>query len=171
MRNNLISSPHCRSQIRKCKIRKVVIVLCTRIDKNRKGQARIDKDRQAQTMIDENRRGQTRIDKERRYGNFPKDFSEAATSQGYFPNWQLPKCEISQALVPQPVLAVELGPLARPSRSARPPNCSLRRLRGPNLTFGSFRLGSCHFGGRPWKNAFGKAPNTTRIDKERYKYI
>jgi len=30
-------------------------------------------------------------------GTFPKAFSQVATSQGYFPKWQLPKCKISQA--------------------------------------------------------------------------
>ena len=30
-------------------------------------------------------------------GNFPRIFSQDATSQGYFPKWQLPKCAITQA--------------------------------------------------------------------------
>ena len=30
-------------------------------------------------------------------GTFPKAFSQAATSQGYFPKWQLAKCAISHA--------------------------------------------------------------------------
>ena len=44
-------------------------------------------------------------------GTFPKDFSQAATSQGHFPKGQLPNCAISQAVI-YPVC---------PSRSARPP--------------------------------------------------
>ena len=30
-------------------------------------------------------------------GTFPKDSSQVATSQGYFPKWELPECAISQA--------------------------------------------------------------------------
>ena len=43
-------------------------------------------------------------------GNFQRIFSKVATSQEYFPKWQLPKS----------VLAAALGPLADPSRSTRP---------------------------------------------------
>ena len=43
-------------------------------------------------------------------GTFAKDFSQVATSQGYFPKWQLPKCVISQATLPKSVLAAALGP-------------------------------------------------------------
>ena len=39
-----------------------------------------------------------------------------ATSQGYFPTWQLPKCAISQAITSK----------VCPSRSARPPACYSR---------------------------------------------
>ena len=45
-------------------------------------------------------------------GTFPKDSSQVATSQGYFPKWQLPKCAISQAVTSQ----------VCPSRSVRPPS-------------------------------------------------
>ena len=71
---------------------------------------------------------------------FPKDFSQVAISQGYFPKWQLPKgifqvatfqiCNIPsvnfpslsypQRPTPYPVLAAVLGPLSYPSRSAWP---------------------------------------------------
>ena len=54
-------------------------------------------------------------------GTFPKAFSQVASSQVYFPKWQLPKCAISQAatsqssiaaaLGSQPVLAAALGPI------------------------------------------------------------
>ena len=61
-------------------------------------------------------------------GTFPKDFPQVATSQGYFPKWQIPKCAISQAVTfpavalgPKPVLAATLGPLDHSSRSAQPP--------------------------------------------------
>ena len=40
---------------------------------------------------------------------FPKEFSQGATSLGYFPQWQLPECAISHVL------------LIHPSCSARPP--------------------------------------------------
>ena len=54
-------------------------------------------------------------------GTFPKTFSQTATSQGYFPKWQLPKCAISQATTSH----------VCPSRSDRPgPYCSLQRLKG-----------------------------------------
>ena len=94
-------------------------------------------------------------------GTFPKDFSQVAIPQGYFPKWQLPKCAISKrqlpksvlstVLGPKPVLAAALEPLAHPSRSDRP-HCNLRSLKGPNLTFGKLPLGkfhileSCHLG-------------------------
>ena len=52
-------------------------------------------------------------------GTLPKAFSQAATFQGCFPKWQLPKCAIAQAATSQ----------VYPIRS-------LWRLRRPNLTFG-----------------------------------
>ena len=60
------------------------------------------------------------------FGTFPKAFSQARTSQVYFPKWQLPKCSISQAATSQvcprrsappplqPVLASALGPQLQP---------------------------------------------------------
>jgi len=68
-------------------------------------------------------------------GTFPKAFSQVATFQGYFPNWQLPKCAITQAAASQ----------LCPSSSAWPPSPSYplssaslqpaRRIIRPNLTF------------------------------------
>ena len=52
-------------------------------------------------------------------GTFPQDFPQVATSQGYFPKWQLPKCAISQAATSQ----------VCPSRSAQPSVCSSRGAR------------------------------------------
>ena len=43
-------------------------------------------------------------------GTFPKDFFQVATSQGYFPKWQLPKYANSEVATSQ----------VCPSRSARP---------------------------------------------------
>ena len=80
-----------------------------------------------------------------------------------FPKRQLPKSVLAAALGPQPVLAAALGPLAHPSRSARP-HCSLRRLRGPNLTFGKLPLGKLHIWEVAtweivtWEVALGKMP-------------
>ena len=74
-------------------------------------------------------------------GIFPKDFSQVATSQGYFPKWQLPKgifpsgnfpsVQFLKRQLPKSVLASVLGPqlflaaalaaLDHPSRCARPP--------------------------------------------------
>ena len=94
-------------------------------------------------------------------GTFPKNFSQVAISQGFFPKWQLPKSSISQAatsksvlsavLGPQPVLTAALGPLAHPRRSTHP-HCSLRRLWGPNLTFGKLPLGKLSLGKSPKGN-------------------
>ena len=77
-------------------------------------------------------------------GSFPKDFSQVATSQGYFPKWQLPKYAIYQAAIfqvcsarsarPQTDLAAAFGSLAHPSRSARP----------PPLHTGKFYCPQCH---------------------------
>ena len=62
---------------------------------------------------------------------FPKAYLQASISLGYFPKWKLLKCAISQTATSQ----------VCPSRSARPPHCSLRRFRGPYLTFGKLPLG------------------------------
>ena len=76
-------------------------------------------------------------------GSFPKDFSQVATSQGYFPKWQLPKYAIYQAAIfqvcsarsarPQTDLAAAFGSLGHPSRSAPPP-----------LHTGKFYCPQCH---------------------------
>ena len=76
------------------------------------------------------------------YGTFPKAFFQEATSQWYFPKWQLSKCAISQTVIskvcpsPKHVLAADRGPLAHP--------CTLRRLKRPNLTFGKLPLGKMY---------------------------
>ena len=64
-------------------------------------------------------------------GTFTKDFSQVATSQGYFPQGQHPKSAISQAETsqvcssrsswPKPVLTAALSPRAHRSCSTRPP--------------------------------------------------
>ena len=46
-------------------------------------------------MTNENRVGLKML------GTFPQEFSQAATSQGFFPKWQLSKCAISQAATSQ----------------------------------------------------------------------
>ena len=103
----------------------------------------------------------------------PKGFSQVATSQGYFPKWQDPKCESSQAQLPksfiaaaldlslfqppssahlaqpicsarhQPVLAAAIGPLAQPSRFAWPPLQPAAPQRA-FLTFGKLPLWKLH---------------------------
>ena len=68
-----------------------------------------------------------------------------------------PSLSQTQRLTPQPVLAAALGPFAHPSRNIRP-NCSLRRLKMPNLPLGSCRLGSRTFGKLPLgKLSLGKS--------------
>ena len=62
-------------------------------------------------------------------GNFPKAFSQATASQGYFPKRQLPKS----------VLTTVLGPLAYPIRSARP-HCSLQPLSTKPQAISSLRV-------------------------------
>ena len=101
--------------------------------------------------------------------SFLKSFSQAATSQGYFPKWKLPKCAIFQAATSQ----------VWPSHSTQPPSpsqpqCCLQRLRWPNLItgklplgkmahLGNCYLGNCHLGCRPWENAYEIVPNTENV--------
>ena len=78
-----------------------------------------------------------------------------ATSQGYFPKWQLPKSVLAPALGPQPVLAAVLGPVSHPSRSAQPPLQPAAPQRAkPNLkefvAWEIAHLGSCHLGKCLW---------------------
>ena len=93
-------------------------------------------------------------------GTFPKDVSQEATSYGYLPLWQHPKCAISQATTskfsssrstpppPHHVLAAALCPLAQASRSARPPlgSCRLGNCEFGKLSLVRIPLGSCHLG-------------------------
>ena len=44
-------------------------------------------------------------------GTFAKDFSQVATSQGYFPKWQLPKCVISKAATSKVCPSRSAGPI------------------------------------------------------------
>ena len=92
-----------------------------------------------------------------------KDCSQGAASQ----KCNLPSGNFQSLSSPQHVLAPAFGPPAHPSHNAITlgPHCSLQRLRGPNLTFGKLPLGNSTIGklplGKsPWKNAFGKVPNT-----------
>ena len=86
-----------------------------------------------------------------------------------FPQWQLLKAFLAAAIGLQSVPATPLGLLAHPSHSALPPLQLAAPQKGwPNLwevsgweiaDMGSFYLGNCHLGSRPWENAFGKVPN------------
>lgn len=73
---------------------------------------------------------------------FQKEFSPAATSQGYFCNWQLPKY----------VVATALGPFTHFSRSARSPS-QLRHL-WKVAVLEIAHLGSWHFEVVIWKRPF-----------------
>jgi len=64
---------------------------------------------------------------------------------GTFPSGSFPKVQFPKRQITKSILASVLSP-----------NCSLRRLRGPNLTFGKLQLGKLHF----WEVAIGKVPNT-----------
>ena len=101
-------------------------------------------------------------------GTFPKDFSQVATSQGYypkchlpkgifpsgnflnvqFPKRQLPKSALAAALSPQYVPATALGPISNPCRSARPPPiAACGPSEGVTRPLESCRLGHhCTFG-------------------------
>ena len=107
------------------------------------------------------------------FATYPNPY-KVATSQGYFPMWQLPKCAISQAATSQ----------VCPRRSARPPLQPVAPQRAkPNLLevaaweiahLGSCHLGNWYLGSLPWENAFGKVPNTnirTLIVKEQKSLI
>ena len=67
-------------------------------------------------------------------GSFPKNFSLVATSQlCNFPSGNFPSLSYPQCLAPQHALVAALGL-----------HCNLRRLRGPNITFGKLLLGKLH---------------------------
>ena len=79
-------------------------------------------------------------------GNFPRAFSQVATSQlCNFPNDNVSQVSPSRSTHTslfqpqrsslQPILGAALG---------HPPNCSLRCIRGPNLTLGNLPLGKFH---------------------------
>jgi len=55
---------------------------------------------------------------------FPKAFSQAAISQGYYTKWKLPNFAISQAATYQVCPSRIARPFARSSSSARPLNLS-----------------------------------------------
>ena len=77
-------------------------------------------------------------------GNFQRVFSQVATSQMCnFLSGNIPSISQPQRTAPQPILAEVFGHLAHPSCSARP-HCSLRRLKGLNLTLGKLPLGKLH---------------------------
>ena len=91
----------------------------------------------------------------RMLGALPMALTQVATSQGYFPKWQLPKCEISQAATLQVCPNCSARPLACSNLDQRSnhypilaaafgPYCSLRRFRRPNLTFGKLLLRKLH---------------------------
>ena len=91
--------------------------------------------------------------------------SQVATSQGYFPKWQLPK-GIFPAATSQVCPIRSAWPPACSNRGARPHSPSqLQRLAPISACSTSEKLGSCHLenyhlGSRPWENASGKVPNT-----------
>ena len=68
---------------------------------------------------------------------FPKEFSQGATSHGYFPKQQLPKSVLATAL--------GLHSLFQPQRSA--PIAACDASEGLNQPLGSCRFGNCTF----WK--------------------
>ena len=91
----------------------------------------------------------------RMLGALPNAFSQVATSQGYFPRWQLSICVISQAATIQVCPNCSARPLACSNLDQRSnpypilaaafgPYCSLRRFRRPNLTFGKLLLRKLH---------------------------
>ena len=95
-------------------------------------------------------------------GTFPKAFSQAATSQGYFPKQNLPNCAISQAAssqaypshIPRPHI------MFQPQRSVPQPKNFQPNLRGVAAweiaQLRNCHLGNCHLGSRPWENTLKK---------------
>ena len=103
-----------------------------------------------------------------------KSYTHRTFPSGNFPNVQFPmrqllKAFLAAAIGLQSVPATPLGLLAHPSHSALPPLQLAAPQKGwPNLwevsgweiaDMGSFYLGNCHLGSRPWENAFGMVPN------------
>ena len=79
-------------------------------------------------------------------GLFPSELSKGILSNGNFPNVQFPKRQF-----PKSVLATVLGP----------PHCSLRRLKGPNLTFGKLHIWEIvTWEVNPWENAYTQKNGT-----------
>ena len=69
-----------------------------------------------------------------------------------------PKCAISQAATSQVCPSRRVRPPACSTHGARP-QCSLRRLRGSNLTFGKLSLGKLHIWEvATWENTIEKLP-------------
>ena len=105
-------------------------------------------------------------------GTFPKDFSQVANSQGYFPKWYLKKCAIYQVAtflrLGYAMGAERCGYYGLGGRAPR-----LKQAGGLALRLGQTRevnaweptqLGSYHLGKYPWEVAtgeksFGKVPN------------
>jgi len=70
----------------------------------------------------------------------------------HFPSGNFPSLSYPQRLPPA-CSSCGLGPLANPSHNARPPHCSLWRLRVPNLTFEKLPLKKLsQLGNRPWES-------------------
>ena len=93
-------------------------------------------------------------------------FFQAATSQVCPSRSARPSASLALALGPQPCSGHGARPLALPSRRAQPPPyCSLRRLRGPNLTFGKLLLEKIAYGKVPLgKKPLGKYLTPVKID-------
>ena len=66
-------------------------------------------------------------------GTFPNDFPKLQLPKGIFTSGNFPNVEFTKRQLPKSVLAAAIGP-----------HCSLRRLRGPNLTCGKLLLGKLH---------------------------
>ena len=106
------------------------------------------------------------------YFIFPKwQFPYGIFLSGKFPNLLFPKRQlykrtqsvlalVFQCSAPQPVLAAALGSPLQPAAPQRTkPN--LWEIAAWEIEFlGSCHFGNCHLGSLPWKNAFGKVPNT-----------
>ena len=90
-------------------------------------------------------------------GNFPRIFSQAATSQ----MCNFPSFFLVAALAPPAFSNLNARPLANSCRSAPPIAACGGASIGLTLHLGSCHLGNYHLGSRPWENPFGKVHNTT----------
>ena len=97
-------------------------------------------------------------------GTFPKAFSQAATSQGYFPSGSFPNVQCPKRLLPKSVQTAALGPqhLYLSQRSVSIVACGLGASEEP---LESYHMGNSHLESRLlWKMTLGKYLTTKQTN-------